>query len=212
MSLLHLLTLPLDGPRRRTAIYRSLARLDDRALADLGLARNEVAAVARLGAELGAEGATLAEIVTRVRLARSSGPGPGAPSAGRQPLAYSPADIDRYLAQAQRLRAETLAASWRWLGRQLADLARPAGQALRASAAGRWVRARLVWSRAYRRTRAELEAYSDRELTADLRRSRSDIGALAAEVADERVLAHLAADPAPRRTRSGRVAAGLAPG
>ena len=209
MSLLHLLTLPLDGPSRRTAIYRSLARLDDRALADLDLARDEIAAVARLGAEAGAEGASLAEIVARVRLARS---GPSTLSAGRRPLAYSPADIDRYQAQAQRLRSEALAASWRWLGRRLADLVRPASQALLASAAGRWVRARLVWSRAYRRTRAELETYSDRELAVDLRRSRSDIGALAAEAADERLLAHLAADQAAGRTRPGRVAARHAPG
>lgn len=207
MSLLHLLTLPLETGSKRAAIYRSLARRDDRALADLGIERREIAAVARLGAGLGPEGATLAEVVARVRVAQADRA--AAPAPGRQPLAYSPADIDCYLAEAQRLRAETVAASWRWLGRQLADLVRPAGQALRRSAAGRWVRARLVWRRAYRRTLAELEAYSDRELAVDLRRARSDIAALAAEAADARLLAHLAAEAAPR---AGRLVTRHAPG
>jgi hypothetical protein len=44
--------------------------------------------------------------------------------------------------------------------------------------------------RALREARAELEAYSERELNSDLRLSRSDIPELARAMAQERVAAH----------------------
>ena len=118
---------------KRAAIYQSLARLDDRALADLGLERHDIAAVARMGAELGPEGATLADVVARARAPRAERPSTTDRYANFwkvEPLAYTPADLDRYMAEAQRLRGETLAAGWRWLGRKFVDLARPAKQAL----------------------------------------------------------------------------------
>ena len=203
MSLLHLVTHPLANSSKRAAIYQSLARLDDRALADLGLERHDIAAVARMGAELGPEGATLADVVARVRAPRAERPSTTDRYANFwkvEPLAYTPADLDRYMAEAQRLRGETLAAGWRWLGRKIVDLARPAKQALLDSPLGRRARVELVWRRAYRQTRTELESYSDREFEADLRRSRSDIGEIAAEAADELVAAYIAAEPSLRGT------------
>jgi uncharacterized protein YjiS (DUF1127 family) len=62
---------------------------------------------------------------------------------------------------------------------------------LRAIATGlarRAERAR-VWRREYDHVRAELLTYSERELAADLGLSRSAIGDLAVEAADERVAA-----------------------
>lgn len=49
-----------------------------------------------------------------------------------------------------------------------------------------------TWHREYRRAHTELDHYSEREITADLRISRSDIAALAAATADQRVGRHLA--------------------
>ena len=45
------------------------------------------------------------------------------------------------------------------------------------------------------RMRAELATYSDRELMADLRLARSEIDEIAAEGADERLAAYVAANP-----------------
>lgn len=55
------------------------------------------------------------------------------------------------------------------------------------------------WRRAYRRVHAELDAYSDRELLADLRLTRSEIPDIAAEAADQEVAAFVRAHPEYRR-------------
>ena len=73
-------------------------------------------------------------------------------------------------------------------------------------ALGRWVRLELVWRRAYAQARTELMSYSDREMQADLLRSRSEIGEIAAEAADDRLAAFVAADPVLRRAVAGRMA------
>ena len=129
----------------------------------------------------------------------------GRTSAGYAP-AYTPADLDRYVAEARRLRAEILAGFGRWLGHRLADVARPVRQAVLESALGRWVRLELVWCQTYAQARTELMSYSDREMQADLRRSRSKIDEITAEAADERLAAYVAADPSLRRALAGRMA------
>ena len=207
MNILHRINGHLEIRRKQAAIHSALARLDARALADLGLEPGDIAAVARLGSRLGPDGAHLSEIVARVRAARP------ARSRRRPPvralermsdhkaatLAYTPSDLDRYIEDAHRLRAETIASLWRSLGQGLADLFRPAVQAALESGLGRRIRLELVWRRAYRQMRAELATYSDRELMADLRLARSEIDDIAAEGADERLVAYVAANPSLRR-------------
>ena len=53
----------------------------------------------------------------------------------------------------------------------------------------------LLRHREYRKVRAELETYSERELNADLRLNRSGIPELATEAGDERVAALVRAHP-----------------
>jgi uncharacterized protein YjiS (DUF1127 family) len=55
----------------------------------------------------------------------------------------------------------------------------------------------LAWLRhsEYRKARAELETYSERELHSDLRLNRSDIPDIAAEAADARVAEFVRAHP-----------------
>ena len=57
----------------------------------------------------------------------------------------------------------------------------------------------LLRQREYRKARAELETYSERELNSDLRLNRSDIPALAAEAAEQRVAAFGRSHPTYRR-------------
>lgn len=213
MTLLHRITRLLRLRRRQATIQHALARLSDRALADLGVERSEIPAVARLGARLGFAGARLSEVVARVRAA---GP-PKTPLADRlfaslermsarksAIIAYEPPDVDRYVREAHRLRAAAMAGLMRSLGQGIADLVRPVAQVGLASALGRRVRLELVWRRAHRRMRAELATYSDRELMTDLRLTRSEIDGVAAEGADERVAAFIADNPGFRQARAGR--------
>jgi hypothetical protein len=59
----------------------------------------------------------------------------------------------------------------------------------------------LMWYREFRKVRAELETYSERELNSDLRLNRSDIPTLAAEAAERRVAAFVRSHPAYHRAR-----------
>jgi uncharacterized protein YjiS (DUF1127 family) len=213
MDLLHRITDHLAIRRKQAAIRDALARLSGRALADLGLEPGEIAAVARLGARLGPEGGTLGEVVARVRAARSEtvsvadrlfGALERMSARKAETLTYTPYDLDRYREEAYRLRAETSAAFWRSLGQGLVALFRPVKQAALDSGLGRRIRLELFWRRAYRRVRAELASYTDRELNSDLRLARSEIDDIAAEGADERVAAYVAANPNFRRAWSGR--------
>ena len=70
----------------------------------------------------------------------------------------------------------------------------------------------LIRRREYRRLRAELESYSERELSADLRLSRSDIPEVAAEAADQRVAAFVRARPEYREAWEGRRRREVVPG
>lgn len=210
MDLLHRMGEELAVVRKRIAITNDLERLSPRALADLGLERREIPAVARLGARLGREGTTLREVIARVRATPTSsfadrlfGSLERMSERKTGTLAYQPRDLERYQEEARRLRAETMAAIWRSLATGAADVVRPAAVAARDSALGRWLRLELVWRRAYRQLRTELGSYSERELMSDLRLTRAEIDEVAADGADERLHAYIAADPALRRSSLG---------
>ncbi len=157
MEFLHRIAAHIAEWRSAAAIRDELNRLTPRALADLGITPDDLPYVARVGARLGPQRATLAEIVSEARALRFHRPSKGTP---------------------------------------IGDLAR---QALEATELGRRLNLELVWWRAYRRVQAELSAYSDQELMADLRLKRSDIDGIAVEGADEQVAAFVAAHPAYRR-------------
>jgi uncharacterized protein YjiS (DUF1127 family) len=210
MNLLHRIGGELAVLRRPGALKEALGRLSPRALADLGLERADIPAVARLGARLGPEGATLGKGVARVRTAATESRADRLfrllerMSARTSEIqAYQTRDLDRYVAEAHRLRAETMAAFWRSVSAGLADLVRPLTKEALASGLGRRIQLQMVWRRAYRQMRAELATYSDRELMTDLHLTRSEIDDIAAEGADERLGAYIAADPALRRADLG---------
>ena len=154
--------------RRAATIRGALGQLTPRALSDLGMTREDVPHIARVGARMAPQGASYIEIIAEAR--------------------------DR------RLQTPTLAA--RLIG---------AAKWIQATAAatdlGRRLTLELVWWRAYRRTHAELATYSDRELMADLRLSRSDIDGIAVEGADAAQVEFVRAHPAHRRYEN--LAAGL---
>lgn len=208
MNLLHRIDDYLEIRRKQAEIHRELARLDPRALADLGLEPGDVADVARLGATLDPNCVPIAEILTRVREERANRVGllDWALRRGHdevQASSYRLSDLDRHMTAARHLRAEATRAFARLVGRHIADLGR-AGAALVADTDfGRWVHLRLLWRRAYRQVRAELQSYSDRELKADLRLARSEIDDVAAEGADQRVGEFIASHPTYRRRAAG---------
>lgn len=86
---------------------------------------------------------------------------------------------------------------------RMANVAQGIVAAIEGTDLGRRLNLELVWRRAYRRVRAELETYSDQELMADLRLNRSDIDGIAAEGAHEQVAGFVAAHPAYRRVGHG---------
>ena len=153
--------------RRAATIRGALERLTSRALSDLGITREDVPHIARVGARMAPRGASYVEIVAEAR--------------------------DR------RLQSPTLAA--RFVG-----AAKWVQSTTAATGLGRWLALELVWWRAYRRIHGELATYSDRELMADLRLSRSDIDGIAVEGADAAQVEFVRAHPAHRRYEN------LAPG
>ena len=116
---------------------------------------------------------------------------PGEIAAGLAALSHR--DRARILGEARLMRDEEIARLLRAAGRGLARLAgalaRPITAAAGATGLPERIGLALLWRREFRKVRAELGCYSERELTADLRLSRSEIPAIAAEAADERVAA-----------------------
>ena len=157
MNLLH----HIATAARENEIYRGLARLDARALADLGIERAEIGPLARLVAESGSADIHLQDALAQLRRDRAG--------AAPEPLTGLAARVARL-----------------WQAAGETDL-------------GRSLKLRLLWRSAFRQARAELRAYSPRELMADLRLSPSNIDDLAAEAADDKVAAFVAANPAYRR-------------
>ncbi|MFL5335524.1 MAG: hypothetical protein ACJ8H8_20645 [Geminicoccaceae bacterium] len=167
MNLLHRIAAARATARRESIIHDGLARLDARALGDLGIERADIRAVAHFGARVGPEGTQLRDALAHVRRAKAA-QGDGAPLTG------------------------------------LAALVAQLWQAAAESDLGRGVHLRRFWRRAFRQVRAELRSYSPRELMADLRLSPAEIDDIAAEGADQRVAAFVAANPAFRRAALGR--------
>lgn len=156
MNLLH----HIATAARESRIYRGLARLDDRALADLGIERAEIGPLARLVAESGTPDIHLQDALAQLRRDRIA----------------APEQLTGLAALVARL----------WQAAGETDL-------------GRSLELRLLWRSTFRQARAELHSYSPRELMADLRLSPSNIDDLAAEAADGKVAAFVAANPAYRR-------------
>jgi uncharacterized protein YjiS (DUF1127 family) len=188
MNLLHRMRDNLELRRKRAEIHRLLIRLEPRALADIGLEPDDVADVARLGATLDPKGMAIAQVLAQLRAEHAGhAKRSRAQAAETRAFAYSPPDFDRILADARRLHAETMAGFGRAVGHKLAELARRATTAVADTGIGRSVAQKRAWRAAYRDMYAQLNSYSDRELLADLRLSRSEIHDIAAEAADDRV-------------------------
>jgi uncharacterized protein YjiS (DUF1127 family) len=209
MDLPHRLANHLGASLREAETARALARLDDRRLADIGLARRDVRLAARLAARSEPTDVPLGELVRRVRDARDA----HAEAAARANAALaavprvSREDLDRYVAEGRRLREEEIAKLLRRAGRGLAGLAHalaaPLAAAIDATGLPEQLELALARRREYRRVRRELAAYSERELMADLRLVPSEIPDVAAEAAAIR-----AAEFARGARRRGRVALG----
>jgi uncharacterized protein YjiS (DUF1127 family) len=189
MELLHRIAHRRAIARRESRIHESLACLDSRALGDLGVVRDEIRAVARLGARVGPEGVHLKEVVRQLRADQAE---PG------EWTYHAPSALDR--------RDDATAAAPRSQAPRsgMAGLAARVGETLAGTTIGRRIQLQLLWHRAYRQVRRELESYSPRELMADLRLSSSEIDDIAAEGADERVARFVAAEPAFRRAAFAR--------
>src|SRR5687768_1509081 len=85
--------------------------------------------------------------------------------------------------------AGLLCAVGRSLARLSGVLAWPIAKVIRATSLPERIKLALLWRREFRKVRDELGCYSRHELMADLRLIRSEIPAIAAEAADERVAA-----------------------
>jgi uncharacterized protein YjiS (DUF1127 family) len=124
-------------------------------------------------------------------------------------------DLARLVKEGRRLRAEEIDKLFRSVGRGIirlgSALAQPINAAISATGVPQRITLAWIWWREFRRVRAELGCYSERELMADLRLNRSEIPGIAAEAADERVMAFVRDHPDYRQTRRsrGRGAAGV---
>lgn len=182
MHLLHRMRHGLETRLRERETATALGRLDERRLADFGLSREDIRPVARLAARLGPSGAALTDIVRHLRHVDAT-PMVAAAELPR----VSRADIARYVKEGRRLRNAEIDKLARKAGRGLASLghflAEPVLAAARATGLSGQFELALVRRREFVRVRAELEAYSDRELLTDLRLVPSEIGQVAAEAA-----------------------------
>jgi uncharacterized protein YjiS (DUF1127 family) len=159
MDLLHRLRSGLAVKRRELDTIQILNRLNDRGLADLGLTRAEIRPVARLAARLGPSGMALTEIVA---LARETDTARADAPSRRHGLADAIATAARRLAGPMMRR---VAATEPYRRMELARIRR----------------------REFLRLRTQLDSYSDRELMADLRLTRSEIEDVAADGAQRLV-------------------------
>lgn len=188
MDLLHRIGQSLAAKLSEQNTVRRLRRLDDRNLADLGLARDEIRPVARLAAQMGPQGATIKEVVEQVRRSGENARARRMPDNRSGSRAYTPSDLDRYVQEAHRLRADTLSELGRALRRRLA-----------ATEMGKSITLARLRRHEHARVARELESYSPQELMADLRLTRSEIHEIAADGAERAVDAFVRAHPEYRR-------------
>lgn len=197
MDLLHRLGQSLAAKFSEQKTVQRLKRLDDRNLADLGISREEIRPVARLAARVGPEGIPLTEIIARVRAGGGTRSGPTAWLHGTlalaaervsanesHTLAYTPSDLDRYMEQAHRLRAETIAGLWQSLRRQFAE-----------TQLGRRLTLDRLRRGEFARITRELESYTPQQLMGDLRLTPSEIDGIATDGAARAVDAFVRAHP-----------------
>jgi uncharacterized protein YjiS (DUF1127 family) len=188
MDLLHRIGQSLAAKLSEQNTVRRLQRLDDRNLADLGLVRDEIRPVARLAAQMGPQGAAIKEIVEQVRRSGEDARARRMPDNGSGSRAYTPSDLDRYVQEAHRLRADTISEFGRILRRRLA-----------ATEMGKSITLARLRRHEHARVARELESYSPQELMADLRLTRSEIHEIAADGAERAVDAFVRAHPEYRR-------------
>lgn len=190
MDLLHRIGQSLAAKLSEQNTVRRLQRLDDRNLADLGLVRDEIRPVARLAAQMGPQGAAIKEVVEQVRRsgedarATCNGASVGTPSDLDRSIQYTPRNLDLYVQEAHRLRAETISEFGRALRRRLA-----------ATEWGKSITLARLRRHEHARVARELESYSPQELMADLRLTRSEIHEIAADGAERAVDAFVRAHP-----------------
>ena len=122
-------------------------------------------------------------------------------------------DIDRFVLEGKRLRAQEgdklVRAASRGLARLGRALAAPVMAAAETAGLTRRIGLAQMWRREYAQVVAELGTYSERELTGDLGMNRSEIPGVAAEEADRRVAAFVRANPAHRGRRAAPAIGGL---
>jgi uncharacterized protein YjiS (DUF1127 family) len=114
MDILHRLSTARAAAGREGLIYHALARLDARALADLGVDRAEIRGVARLGARSGPGGVDLREVLAQVRAGQAD-----ATSEPLTGLAAIAADLWRAAAASDLGRSIQLRLLWRRAFRQV---------------------------------------------------------------------------------------------
>jgi hypothetical protein len=133
---------------------------------------------------MGPQGAAIKEVVEQVRRSGENARARRMPDNGRGSRAYTLSDLDRYVQEAHRLRADTISEFGRVLRRRLA-----------ATEMGKSITLARLRRHEHARVARELESYSPQELMADLRLTRSEIHEIAADGAERAVDAFVRAHP-----------------
>ena len=83
MTMLHRIVANIQAKRRERGTFRALSRLDDRQLADFGLAREDIRPVARLAARESAAEVPIEALVQRLAAEADGGHAPTSRRSGR---------------------------------------------------------------------------------------------------------------------------------
>ena len=125
-------------------------------------------------------------------------------------------DLARFVKKGRRLRKGEIDKLCHSMGRTMvrlsSALAQPITVAIGATGLPQRIALARLWRREFRKARAELESYSERELKSELRINRSDIPEIAAEAADQSVAAIVRSRPEYRKVRGWRGRRELVPG
>ena len=117
-------------------------------------------------------------------------------------------DLARFAEKGRRLRDAEIDKLCHSMGRGMvrlgSALALPITVAIGATGLPQRIALARLWRREFRKARAELESYSERELESDLRINRSNIPEIAAEAAEQSVGAFLRSHPEYRKARGWR--------
>lgn len=195
MDLRYRLSSSVESKLTEWKIRGELARLNDRCLADIGLERVGIGQFARTAAQPVAPAHTDAPAFRA-----DPQPVPTARLERRRDLpAFTSREIALFVRRGEQLRNEEVGRHLRAMGQGIArlgaELAQPVALLLKATGLPQRAALAWMWHREFHKVRAELESYSERELTADLQLNRSGIPGIAADAADERVAAFVQARP-----------------